>query len=89
MFERLLTLALLLGAGYWYWSGPYQARTKPSAEQKLEHYAEEMRLCVRGLNYKAGATGEGTGDPEQVCARKLNLYRHDGRWHSYDDTRQR
>lgn len=89
MFERLLTLALLVGAGYWYWSGPYQDRVNPDMSKKLEQYAEDMRLCVHGLNYKAGATGEGSGDPEQVCAARLNLYLHEGRWHSYDDVRQR
>jgi hypothetical protein len=87
MIGRLFTLAVILGAGYWYWSGPYQDRVNPSYEQKLEHYAEEMRQCIRGVNYRAG-TGANTGDPEKVCAQRLNLYRHEGRWHSYDDVRR-
>ena len=87
MIGRLFTLAVIIGAVYWYWSGPYQERVNPSYEKKLERYAEEMRKCIRGVNYKAG-TGATTGDPEQVCAKRLNLYRHEGRWHSYDDVRQ-
>ena len=86
MIGRLLTLAFIVGAGYWYWSGPYQERINPSYEQKLERYAEEMRHCIRGINYKAG-TGAATGDPETICSERLNLYRDDGRWHSYDDVR--
>ncbi len=89
MFGRLLTLALLVGIGYWYWSGPYQARVNPDYEQKLEQNAETMRLCIRGRNYKSGSTGMSDGDPEELCAREHNLYRHeDGRWHSYDDVRK-
>ena len=88
MIGRLFTLAVIIGAVYWYWSGPYQERVNPSYEKKLERYAEEMRKCIRGVNYKA-STGATTGDPEQVCAKRLNLYRHEGRWHSYDDVRQR
>ena len=88
MIGRLFTLAVIIGAGYWYWSGPYQARVNPSYEQKLDRYAEQMRECIRGENYKAGSTGGSTADPETECAQRLNLYRHEGRWHSYDDVRQ-
>jgi len=88
MIGRLFTLAVIIGAGYWYWTGPYQARVNPTYEQKLERYAQDMRECIRGVNYKAG-TGASTGDPETVCAKRLNLYRHEGRWHHYDDVRQK
>ena len=89
MFERLLSVAMLIGLGYWYWSGPYQDRVNPDMDARLGKYAEDMRSCVHGLNYKAGATGEGSGDPQIVCAKRLNLYLHEGQWHSYDDVRQR
>jgi hypothetical protein len=87
MVGRIITLALLLAAGYWYWSGPYQARTRPDYRQSLEHNAETMRLCVHSRNYRAGATGQGTADPEAACAMEHNLYRHEGQWHSYDRVR--
>jgi hypothetical protein len=85
---RIITLAMIIAAGYWYWSGPYQSRQNPDYQQKLEANAEKMRECIRARNYKLGATGVSEGDPEQVCAKKLNLYRHDGQWHSYDDVRE-
>ncbi len=89
MIGRLFTIAVIIGAVYWYYTGPYQDRVNPSYETKLKRYAEEMRECVRGLNYVSGATGavqEGT--PEEICAEKHNLYMKDGKWHSYDDIRK-
>ncbi len=84
---RLISLALVIGAGYWYWSAVYQHQASPSYDEVLERYAEDMRTCVRGLNYKAG-TGAQTGDPETICSERLNLYKDGGRWHSYDDIRR-
>ena len=89
MIGKLFTLAFIIGAIYWYYTGPYQDRVNPSYETKLENYAEEMRLCIRGLNYKSGSTGEvQSGTPEDICASQNNLYRKDGKWHSYDDVRK-
>ena len=89
MIGRLFTVALLIGIVYWYYTGPYQDRVNPSYELRLKQLNEEMQLCIRGLNYKAGATGEGTGDPEEVCAEKFDAYKKDdGLWHSYDEVRQ-
>ena len=88
MLGRLITIAVIVGAAYWYWSGPYQERVNPSYEQQLRKNAEDMRLCIRGGNYQLGATGEGRGDIEQRCAAKFNLYQHEGQWHSYDDVRK-
>lgn len=87
MLGRIFTLAVLVAAAYWYWSGPYQESRNPSYEKKLEKNAEDMKLCIRTANYKAGATGEGSGNYEQKCAKKFNLYQHGGNWHSYDDVR--
>ena len=87
MLGKLLTLIALVGVGYWYWSGPYQQRANPDFEKQLEDNARKMRDCIRGLGYKAGATGENDGDPEEVCATRYNLYLHEGQWHSYDEPR--
>lgn len=87
MLGRLVTIAVILAAAYWYWSGPYQQRVNPSYEQRLESNNRNMRECIHGLNYQSGATGTAIGDPEEICAEKFNLYRHKGQWHSYADTR--
>jgi hypothetical protein len=89
MIGKLFTLAFIIGASYWYYNGPYQDRVNPSYETRLENYAGEMRLCIRGLNYKSGSTGEvQSGTPEDICARQNNFYRKDGKWHSYDEARR-
>ena len=85
MFGRLLTIAVLVAAGYWYWSGPYQKQHNPGAEQTLEADIEKMRQCTRGMNYKAGATGIGEGNPEKICAEKFNLYFYEGEWRSINE----
>ncbi len=82
MIGRFVTLAILLAAGYWYWSGPYQQQRNPDAQQQLEQAIEGMRECIRGKNYKSGATGVIEGDPEQICAEKFNLYLYEGEWRS-------
>jgi hypothetical protein len=79
---RLLTIVILVGAGYWYWSGPYQRTHNPDADEQLREAIEGMRECIRGQNYKAGATGVSEGDPEQICADKFNLYLYEGEWRS-------
>ena len=87
MLGKLITLAIIIGACYWYWSGPYQQRVNPSYEKRLEQNEENMRQCIHGLNYKAGATGDVSGNPEDICAGRFNLYKQGGRWHSYEDDR--
>jgi hypothetical protein len=87
MLGRLFTIIVLVGAAYWYWTGPYQAANNPTYEQQLQQNAEDMKLCIRTMSFKAGATGEGTDNPEVVCAQKFNVYRHEGQWHSYDGVR--
>jgi len=87
MFGRLVPLLLIAAAGYWYWTGPYQQSMQPRYEDKLRENRENMQRCLRGEAYMAGATGQGSGDPEKLCAEQYNLYQHDGQWHSYDDAR--
>jgi hypothetical protein len=86
MIGRIFSIAVILAAGYWYWTGPYQAKTNPSYEALLKKNSEDMALCTRGAAYQLGATGSGTG-PEAAkenCAEKYKLYEYEGRWHSYD-----
>ncbi len=86
MLRNVLTLLVIGALGYWYWQGPYQGGQADYAE-KLKANDEAMRLCIRTMNYRSGATGEGEGDPETVCAGKHNVYFDGGHWHSYSDTR--
>lgn len=88
MLERLIPIALLAAACYWYWTGPYQESKAPGYEKRLEENALNMQQCMRGESYASGATGQSNGDPEETCAAKYNLYKHRGKWHSYDDVRQ-
>ncbi len=86
MLERILTLAILAGGGYWYWTGPYQAQTNPNYAQRQDTLQEDMKTCIHSMNYRQGAGANVRGIPEEVCAEKYNLYMgDDGRWHSFDD----
>lgn len=89
MLQRLIVLAALIGAVYWYWSGPYQEKTNPSQEAILKQNRDNMAQCMRSGAYKVGATGTGAGSAttEKQCAEKYNLYQLEGHWHSYDTNR--
>jgi hypothetical protein len=88
MLQRIITVALLAGVGYWYWSGPYQERVNPTPEQKLLENSENMRECIYNKKYAASRTLTGIVNPEEICAEELNLYEYEGQWHSYDDVRE-
>lgn len=85
MLQRLVIIALLAAAVYWYWQGPYQTKTNPDYATVLDQNDEKMASCVRSALYRTGTTGVGP-DAEgahENCAREYNLYRHKGRWHSF------
>jgi hypothetical protein len=86
---KWIVLAVVVGAGYWYWNGPYHAGRPDSDEMRLRENAEKMRKCMRREASMAGAAGiAGVGgiadDGEQLCADKYNLYKHEGQWHNYE-----
>ena len=84
MLERLVIAAIIIGAGYWYYTGPYQAQTDPNEGQQLQTLQEEVARCIKSKDYKQGATGDSEGDPTELCAREFNVFMHDdGLWHSY------
>ncbi|MGB1140839.1 MAG: hypothetical protein ACPG1A_08065 [Halioglobus sp.] len=86
MIGRLIAIAAVIGAAYWYWSGPYQERVNPSYETILATNAQNMAECMRAEAYKRGATGGGLGEEAALehCAEEFNVYEHDGQWHRYD-----
>lgn len=84
---KWIVLAVVVVAGYWYWTGPYNAGRPTSEEAQLRENAAKMQACMRreksmqGLGGMAGVGGIADGG-EQLCADKLGLYQHDGDWHS-------
>ena len=87
MIGRLIPFLLIGAFAYWYWTGPYQENKKPDYEKQLQENKRNMKRCMHGEAYAAGATGQFGGDPEEFCAQQNNLYMHDGQWHSYDHDR--
>ena len=89
MLGRLLVLAAVIGAAYWYWSGPYQDKINPDYDTILEQNARNMAECTRAAAYKLGATGSGANaeNAERQCAEKFNVYEDDGQWHSHNRPR--
>ena len=89
MLKSLIVIAIIAGAAYWYWTGPYREKHHPDYATILQQNDENMAECVRAGSYKLGATGSGPGPEltQQQCAEKYNLYEEDGHWHSYDRAR--
>ena len=83
MLSKWITPLLLLVAGYWFWTGPYQEMQSQSYEDSLRRNAENMQRCIdaEGL---AGSLNGRSERPKDVCARKYKLYFEDGYWHSYE-----
>ena len=83
---KLIVIAVLLGAGYWYWNGPYNQGRPTSEQAQLRENAADMQRCMRreksmeGVGGMAGIGGMAT-DGEQLCAEKLGLYQDEGQWH--------
>lgn len=87
MVSRWLGIAAFAALAWWAWNGPISDWRTTSPEEQLQANAEQMALCLRGKAYVAGVGGAYTPDAEAVCARELNLYRHEGRWYSYASAR--
>lgn len=89
MLQRILPFLVIIGAAYWYWSGPYQEKSNPSYEATVKQNDKAMAQCIRAAAYKRGSTGTGLGSSaaREQCAKQYNLYELEGHWHSYDSTR--
>jgi hypothetical protein len=82
---KILVVMLVGGAGYWYWTGPYQQGHRPSEEERLQENARIMKSCMRresSMNAAAGMGGMGgiADDGEALCAEKYNLHFSEGQW---------
>ena len=88
MLGKIIIYFAVAAAAYWYWTGPYQDGKLSGYDRELQENNEKMALCIRGRNYNAGATGNVSGAPEEVCAEEYNLYLKGGQWHSYNSVRR-
>ena len=84
---KLIVIVAVIAAGYWYWSGPYQAGRAPSEAQQLQQNARDMKRCMRSeasMNAASGMAGApvADGDGETLCAQKYGLVLRNGQWHS-------
>jgi hypothetical protein len=88
MLERILTVVIVAGVGYWYWSGPYQEKKNPTYGQRLKQYNQAMADCVENRTYAASRGAVSAAYAQAKCAEELNFYFEDGQWYSYDDVRR-
>lgn len=88
MLSRIITLAVIIGAGWWYYTGPWQAQRNPDYETRKARLQEDIKNCILAKERKISMTGQFDGVPEEVCAEQFNAYRADsGEWYSYDEPR--
>jgi hypothetical protein len=90
---KLIVIAVLVAAGYWYWTGPYQQGGQSSGDKRLQENARNMERCVRreaSMNAASGMAGGAVsaGDGEKLCASELGLFQRDGQWHNVEGGRE-
>ena len=86
MFGKLIVVAALVAAGYWYWSGPYQAGGSQGDDLQLQENAKIMERCMRreeSMNATMGMAGGGVSESDggKLCAQEHGLTLRDGQWH--------
>jgi len=87
---KFVVLLALVGAGYWYWSGPYQETRQVAPSDQHRKHADIMQRCIaqEGRMQSAGGlggladVGSSGEDAERVCAAKNNLVKRDGQWYA-------
>ena len=82
---KFIVPAALLAAGYWYYSGPYQASRLVSPGQLARDSERAMERCLRQeRSISAGGAMAGAlmveEDVEWRCAEKLDFVQRDGQW---------
>jgi len=87
MLSRLAMLAVIAAGIYWYYTGPYQDQARKAAGLDLTENAKIMKRCIDAEKVAQG-TGLIHGTPEEVCAKKYDLYFEDGKWYSYKTARE-
>jgi hypothetical protein len=82
----------IIGAAYWYWSGPYQDGREMTEADILKNNAMIMKRCIKQENSMQGAGGLGGvagggsvgADAETICAQNNKLQLRDGNWQTDD-----
>lgn len=89
--REIILIAIIAGGGYWAYENYFQGHRSSYKEAQWEDNAAEMRKCVeREITIArlsvASGVGADEGGAEAACADRLNFYREDGFWKSYDTT---
>ena len=85
---RLIIVCIVVGAGYWYLFGLDSETGSPSYEQKILRNKSAISDCIKKAEYSASRMVKSAANAEADCAAELKLYREDGAWHSYKDSRR-
>ena len=85
---RWIIVCAAVGAGYWYFFGMGHQSGSPTYAQKKLSNKSAMSECIKKAEYAASRMATSADNAEADCAAKLKLYREDGGWHSYKDSRQ-
>ena len=89
--KEIVLIALIAGAGYWVYENHFKGHRSSYQEAQWEKNAAEMRKCVEReisvarLSVTSGVAAD-EGGVEAACADRLNFYREDGYWKSYNST---
>ena len=80
---KLIVIVALIAAGYWYWSGPYQAGRAPSEAQQLQQNARDMKRCMRreaSMNAASGMAGAPVADGDGGNIVRAEIWFGAARW---------
>lgn len=91
--KNLIVLAVVIGLGYWYWSGHRTDSTESLESDQLQENAATMQRCInqeqrmQSTGGLAGVADVGSSgvDAERLCAEKNGLYKRDDGWHRKQD----
>ena len=92
MISKMVQYAAYAAAAWvlwWLWNGPIHDMNTISPQEKLAQWERAMKTCLKGEQYRLGATGSQRGGPEAVCADRLDLYLEDGVWYARGEPKPR
>lgn len=87
--REIIVLAVVAGGGYWAYENYFQGHRGSYKEAQWEKNAAAIAKCVEReitvarLSVTGGVAAD-EGGAEAACADRLNFYREDGHWKSYD-----
>jgi hypothetical protein len=86
--REIIVLVIVAAGGYWAYENYFQGHRGSYQEAQWEKNAAQMRKCVdreitvARLSVTAGVAAD-EGSAEAACADRLDFYREDGHWKSY------